>query len=539
MSNTEFNLLYEPWVVVITNQGEQKEVSLLDAFEHAHEYRSLAGELPTQDFAVLRLLLAALYATFMRADVDGKPDKVDSADKALLRWKQLWDAGVFPLKAIKARLIPYEDRFYLFHPERPFYQVASLAQGTEYSAAKLIGDLSESGNKPRLFPLRTGNAKECLSNAEAARWLLYLNAFDDTSAKPSVRGAGLPSVGAGWLGKLGLVAIEGKTLFETLLLNFVLLNENGDVFGASKATWELDDAHQKERVPIVLPTDPLELLTLQSRRILLKRESGLVVGYLLLGGDFFEKENAFIEQMTTWRKDTTTKTDIYNPRRHREARQVWREFSALLAQTSEAQRRPGIVSWMATLRTEGLIEQKLFKLRIAGIQFADKDFYVDGIISDSLTMSTSLLTNLGSGWIDEIASLLDTTEKCVWWLGVLAQDIALALGNDDERNRAGVKAAAQERAYFALDIPFRTWLAQLEPETDTHTEKQEAWLVEMRGIILNIGDDLVEEAGEQAIVGIYKAGENTATIENAPRAFRKFRSRIYQLCNPSERGINE
>ena len=539
MSNGEFNLLYEPWVVVLTNQGIEKEVSLLEAFEFAHEYRSLAGELPTQDFAILRLLLAVLYATFMRADIEGNPSKIDFPDKALMRWKQLWDRGGFPIEAIKARLVPYEERFYLFHPERPFYQVADLSKGTEYSAAKLIGDLSESGNKPRLFPLRTGEAKKYLSNAEAARWLVYLNGFDDTSAKPSIRGANLPSVGAGWLGKLGLVAIEGKNLFETLLLNLVLLNENQMVFGASSAAWELEAVRQRERQHIAIPADPLALLTLQSRRILLKRENGFVASYLLLGGDFFDKENAFIEQMTAWRKDTSAKIDIYNPKRHREARQMWREFSSLLAETSDTQRRPGVVSWMATLRTSGLIEQKAFKLRIAGIQFADKDFYVDGIISDSLTMSLSLLEAMNKEWIYRIGEILDITEKCVWQLGVFAQDLASALGNDDERNRANVKATAQERAYFSLDNPFRGWLASLDPEKDVYFEKQEEWIKGMREIVLDLANDLMKEAGEQALTGIYKVGENATTIENAPRAMSKFRGKVFQLCSFSEGGNSE
>lgn len=526
----EFNLLYEPWVAVITNQGEEKEVSLLDVFEHAHEYRSLAGELPTQDFAVLRLLLAVMYATFTRADVDGGLGRIDTSDKALTRWKKLWDAGAFPIEVIKDRLIPYKERFFLFHSERPFYQVGGMERGTEYTAAKLIGDLSESGNKPRLFPLRSGNAKECLSDSEAARWLLYLNAFDDTSAKPSVRGAGLPSVGAGWLGKLGLIAIEGKNLFETLVLNLVLIDSDGGVFSTSRATWELDEVRQGERVKIPRPACPLELLTLQSRRILLQREDRLVTGYLLMGGDFFDRENAFIEQMTVWREDSSTKTDTFSPKRHREAQQAWRGFSSLLAKTSNTQRQPGVISWISRLYTDNLIDKKLFSVRIAGIQFADKDFYVDGIISDSLTMSFELLADLGNDWIVEIGRHLKTTDNCVRQLGILALDIALASGNSDDKNRAGVKASAQERAYSALDIPFRTWLAGIDPKKDDHIEKQEEWINEMRQIIITIANDMIEEAGEKARVGIYKAGDSRPTIENVPRSYRKFEIKVNQLC---------
>ena len=531
MNTAEFNLLYEPWVAVITNQGVEKEVSLLDVFEHAHDYRSLAGELPTQDFAVLRLLLAVLYATFTRTDIDGTSGKIDSPDKALIRWKQLWDRGSFPIEVIKSYLTSYEDRFWLFHPERPFYQVANLAQGTEYSGAKLIGDLSEGSNKPRLFPLRSGSGKETLGNSETTRWLLYLNGFDDTSAKPSARGVGMPSPGAGWLGKLGLVAIEGENLFETLLFNFVLLNNKDEPFAISSATWELAEVRHKEREKITIPIDPLELLTLQSRRILLKRENGCVSGFLLLGGDFFTRENAFVEQMTTWR-NSTAKTDICIPKRHRESRQVWREFSSLLAEASEQQHRPGVVSWMATLRKADILKHKLLRLRIAGIQFADKDFYVDGIISDSLTMSTGLLADLGEGWIIEIGNLLNKTDRCVWFLGILAQDIAKASGGSDEKSIDGIKAAAQERAYFALDIPFRKWLAQLEPSNDDHDAQKEAWVRKMRKIIMDIANSLVEEAGEKAIRGISKKTDDDKTVSlNAPKALGRFKCNIAKECD--------
>ena len=56
----EFNLLYEPWIRVMRPDASVEEVTLPDALIHAHEYLSLAGEMPTQDVAMLRLLLAVL-----------------------------------------------------------------------------------------------------------------------------------------------------------------------------------------------------------------------------------------------------------------------------------------------------------------------------------------------------------------------------------------------------------------------------------------------------------------------------------------------
>ena len=56
MADMEFNLLHEPWIRVMRENCRVEEVSLADALLHAHEYQGLAGELPTQDAAILRLL---------------------------------------------------------------------------------------------------------------------------------------------------------------------------------------------------------------------------------------------------------------------------------------------------------------------------------------------------------------------------------------------------------------------------------------------------------------------------------------------------
>ena len=64
MREKEFNLLEEPWIRVRSPDCAVREVSLTDALLHAHEVTDLAGELPAQDAAVLRLLLAVLHTVF-------------------------------------------------------------------------------------------------------------------------------------------------------------------------------------------------------------------------------------------------------------------------------------------------------------------------------------------------------------------------------------------------------------------------------------------------------------------------------------------
>lgn len=238
MTENEFNLLEEPWIRVRTPNCTLKEVSLTDALLHAHEYADLAGELPTQDVAVLRLLLAVLQTIFYRVDVEGTPSPLTDEEEALDRWGQLWEKKQLPEKPILDYLATWRDRFWLFHPERPFYQVAEAQIGTEYGAEKLNGEISESENKCRLFQSYGGAEKDSLTYSQAARWLLYLNGFDDTSSKP--KGKGLPSVGAGWLGKIGLFLARGSTLAETLLLNLVLLKNGQELWSPPCPYWELD-----------------------------------------------------------------------------------------------------------------------------------------------------------------------------------------------------------------------------------------------------------------------------------------------------------
>ena len=196
MSEIAFNLLDEPWIRLMGEDCAVRECTLPQALLESHRYRRLAGELPTQNVAILRLLLAVLHTVFYRVDLDGEEDPIEEPTQALQRWQRLWKAGCFPEAPIRNYLNEWKERFWLFHPEHPFFQVPSAAAGTQYTAAKLNGELSESSNKVRLFPVRAGQDKDGLSYAEAARWLVNLNGFDDTSAKP--KGKGLPSPGAGW-----------------------------------------------------------------------------------------------------------------------------------------------------------------------------------------------------------------------------------------------------------------------------------------------------------------------------------------------------
>ena len=526
MSDKEFNLLDEQWIRVIDRDCNIMEVSLIQLFRDAHIFKDLCGELPTQDFAVMRLLLAVLHTVFSRYDIDGRASLLNDPDDALDRWAELWENEKFPAEVITEYLESQRESFYLFHPERPFYQCEHAKIGTEYSAAKLNGNLSESSNKVRLFPSASGKAKEVMSFSEAARWLIYVNAYDDTSAKPSSEakklGVKLPSPGVGWLGKLGLISVSGNNLFETLTLNLVLQNENGDLFGEEKPIWEQDRIPKGERTLIPIPDNLSQLYTLQSRRLYLKRNGKNVIGYYLLGGDFFEKENGFIEPMTIWKKTDSRTAEIYVPNRHDVSKQFWRNFSVFIQQADDVH-RPGIVSWIDKLESEDLLKDQILNVRIASVQYGDKDFFVMNVFADSLQMHASLLSEMSCEWqkvILDSVEFCDNISKIIW---SLAKNVNLAEGGDfvPKENKCSARVFANKlksEFYNRIDAPFRKWLCMLDPETDDADEKEREWRGKCVRIANELGEEIAKQAGSAAILGKVKETK----IYSVAEAMNKF-----------------
>ncbi len=147
MQEIEFNLLTEPWVRVRRPDNTVQEVSLTDALLHAQEYMDLAGEMPTQDAAMLRLLLAVLFTVFSRVNEVGEPEPLEDEETALERWGALWELKRFPEQPIRDYLEQWKDRFWLFHPERPFWQVPEAKIGSPFKGGKLNGEVFERKQK--------------------------------------------------------------------------------------------------------------------------------------------------------------------------------------------------------------------------------------------------------------------------------------------------------------------------------------------------------------------------------------------------------
>ena len=80
-----YNLLDEPWIsVIIDKKGNSKNVSMIDFFKHAHEYLDMGGDTKTQDFAVMRVMIAVIHTVFSRVDVSGEPYEYFDIDERFM-----------------------------------------------------------------------------------------------------------------------------------------------------------------------------------------------------------------------------------------------------------------------------------------------------------------------------------------------------------------------------------------------------------------------------------------------------------------------
>jgi CRISPR system Cascade subunit CasA len=173
---------------------------------------------------------------------------------------------------------------------------------------------------------------------------------------------------------------------------------------------------------------------------------------------------------------------------------MWRDLAALLPQVAgdDKTTRPGVLDWLGLLDIKGKID-----VCAVGYEYGAMQADINEMIADAVTLNARLLTDLGNEWIVNILQVLDDTEKAVDALGRLASDLGKAAGGDGTRAGEGPK----DRAYFALDEPFRAWLAEIAPAGDRVLETCNRWKGVANRILSEIGRELTRNAGNAAFVG--------------------------------------
>ncbi|CAL9672579.1 hypothetical protein SUDANB15_07511 (plasmid) [Streptomyces sp. enrichment culture] len=495
-----FDLTSRPWIPVLRSDGYQDELSLRQVFARAGELRRVMGDLATQEFTLLRLLLAVAHDA-----LDGPAD--------IEEWAELWeDPDCFA--PVQAYLEEHCERFDLLHPVTPFLQTAGLrtAKGEVFSLNRIVADVP--AGEP-FFSARMPDVDR-LTFAEAARWVVHVHAYDTSGIKTGmvgddrVKGGKVYPLGTGWAGGLGGVFVEGDTLRETLLLNLVAADtEELDFSPDDRPAWRCEPCRPGSDGR--LATGPRDLYTWQSRRVRLHHDADGVHGVVLGYGDPLAWRNMHRrEPMTAWRRSPAQEkklgqSPVYLPLEHDPARSAWRGIAALLADRLEdtggaeapSRLRPRILEWVARLVTEGHLPRRfLVRARVAGVKYGTQQSVIDEVVDDRLVMPVVLLHGQEPTYARQAIAAAEDADRAVRVLGDLAADLARATGAEQE----GPKSAARAEGFDALDHPYRGWLSAMAEASDPF-EHRHVWQRQVRETVGRLGDRLIAAAGDAAWEG--------------------------------------
>lgn len=205
--NPSFNLLDEKWLPVRYVDGRVEEIGLLQLFTESQQISALAETAPPNLIALYRLLLAITHRAFTRQFGSW-------AVRDMVRY--YWEG--LPVEAIQEYLEHWRERFFVFHPEFPFMQVAALATADETckksKSWSQIALACSNGNAPVLFDHAVDTAPTAISPSQAICHLLGLLQFTPGGLVKTLR----DSDKAGALANTAAALPVGDTISQTLAL---------------------------------------------------------------------------------------------------------------------------------------------------------------------------------------------------------------------------------------------------------------------------------------------------------------------------------
>ena len=547
-SNTspDFNLCNEPWIPVLYVSGQTQEVSLKQLFDESNSIRKIHSGDATTDVAILGVAVVI----FFRAVLENK-EEYGELYREPKKWIQnISLGGSEQLYFVQDYLKKYQDRFNLFDAERPFMQVADLhtSKGEVKPVSRLVLD-SES----EYFSMRAEQALTSLSYAEAARYLVTVQAYDYSGIKsgavgdPRVKGGKGYPLGVGWYGTTGKIIVHGENLIETLLycIDYEQLLNVEKVKGKShrialqdKSVWEreLPDTAAprayKGGDPTKYKDEPApaagmcEILTWQSRRVRLFPENGRVTGVLVSNGDKWFDRNTYTDPLTAYRfsKNQSTQTNpVWMPKAHSAERTLWRGVDALLMRLDSSQIKQDKPAPVIRQISSGKYFPAGAKanVQLVGMVYGNQSAVIEGTIDESLSLELALLTEQGARISTTVRENIQITMDAAIALGQYAGNLLRAAGKEYE-----FRPSVTESILHRMEDEFRSWLTDLSVSDDVSTQAAK-WQSKVRRILEDEADQLAVSAGPKAAIGIIYDEQ----LYNTAKARRQFGGRLYKLLN--------
>jgi len=548
-----YNLLDEKWIQVASKDTVEK-VSIKELFACAGQYKELAGDMKTQDFAVMRVMLAILHTVFSRFDSNGDPyeffevdeesflqigeleeNYLDDYEDALYQtWIDIWNAKEFP-KVVYEYLEKWRERFFLYDDKYPFFQVTKeviekdAGGGGEFYGKNINRLVSESNNKQAYFSPKDESYKEYMTDDELARWLITLQGYIGTSDKKKVGSA--KTYSKGWLYDLGGVYIQGNNIFETLMLNFVIAhNENNNLLKTQKPCWEAETIEKNIELYFHNGIDNIaSFYTAWCREIFIDpnrtKENKFVCFIAKLPE--IEHSDAFLEPMTVWKyNDTGEYKDKYRPRKHDANKSMWRNFG-LLTGVGDGTRKPGVIEWLNKLcdisesEELGLYKENITLCAVCMLDDGNATSWAPiDEVEDTLNLKERVLVDTGdNGWIIRInKTITDTKVTIDRALKIFIKDLL------EIRNMEKADASKYvEQFYFRIDLSFRNWIESIDIDNDKDTKE-----IEWRNVLKKAMKEYVDELVSNAGLRDYKGIETSTGVKNIATIYNSFLYRLNQ-----------
>lgn len=524
-----FSLVTEPWIACQLDDGHDALLSLQQVFDGSRRIVGIRGDSPTQDYAVLRVLLAIFWRAHHH-EVSVAPGKTFDVED----WReQTWfDArsGEADTAALDY-LSSHADRLDLLHSVHPFMQVADLhtAKDTTFPVARIIPEAEST-----FFSMRAGDALIDLSFAEATRWLIHTQAYDYSGIKsgavgdPRVKGGRGYPIGTGWTGMTGGTTIVGATLRETLVLNTTAdALDGGD---GDRPVWERDPDTAAVR-PVPQPAGAADLATWQARRIRLFPEDDRIVAVLVSNGDPIPAAgaNVFDDPMTPYRYSRTKSTQstaVYYPRPYETSRMMWRSLEPLIALQGDLPpstkgdlpgKRPRTLDSLSKVRSGGLGDHlDIIDLRLTSASYGPKASSTAATVDARIDIPRTLLAD---GSLSARQAVLDAgrvTLEATKALGFFGGRLLVAAGGTYAFSADPVDAVLTD-----LEPAFRRWLRAFSSQ---HLESLSiAWQRDVAAAIRDHAQILLRGAGPKALIGREVTQNDRTSIMSAGTAYAQLR----------------
>lgn len=523
----KFNLIDEPWIpCVMLKNNEFKELGLFDTLSRAHEIKEITDNSPLVVVSLHRLLLAILHRNF-------GPESFDA-------WKELWKRGQWDAEKLKSYFNEWQDRFFLFDNDRPFYQYREITkaggQGADYAPVQILMQEKVAGNNATLFDHSFDAISQDTSFAIAARYLVTRQAYSIALGKS------YPF----YLSDSGLVRgfsvlAFGDNLFQTLALNGLVsrrdkpmpIEEDENGKSLDKPYWERDEADRATESDFVeitekgkrkrtqrsqIPLGYLDYLTWQSRQIRFVSEGEQIrhcqiqQNFKLGGEDLFDPFKAY----------SASPNEGWKVRNLNPFKALWRNSDTLFQQfdnvpgrAGKFYRRPLVFNHLAqvsaAIRSGEICGRPLYAFGVFGIttefgKAASVIYWADerlplhlGLLNDSELLSK---LSYSLNFAEDNGRIL---KKALWRF---AYEILPNVAGKDRRQKALERAESLPSAaayWSALETPFQILLANLQNDDEVAIRR---WFEQ----VVKTADDAFEvtalslsgSASEQRAISIAK-----------------------------------